>query len=221
MKRSCQLFLFSLVASPFGCAETTDTTVADSAQPVAESEVFDACIDYCRRVAACDESIDETVCADACGSIADQAMNEHCEAPLHAALDCIDRHFCQSGYPNTKEVGASTRTPCQVKAAAVSCVLSTPPELEPAFGFFGTGLGTSAFRGFGFSNDDASCAFGARASNLDGWFEIRCGPVDEHYVCSCLIDDRVTATFETEVKACPMNERTDLATLHRSCDWHF
>jgi hypothetical protein len=39
-----------------------------------------------------------------------------------------------------------------LKAAAVPCLVATPSELEPAFGFFGTGLGMSAFDGFGAAN---------------------------------------------------------------------
>jgi hypothetical protein len=226
MKRIYQLFLVSIAASPFGCSATTDTMVADAAQPVAEVEVLDACKDYCRRVAACDANIDESVCTGTCDSIADQAKSGHCEATLQAALVCIDDHFCQFGYPNTKEVSWETVTPCQEKAAAVDCVFATPPELEPAFGFFGTGFGMSAFRSVGISNTDgdweAACSTGSRSSGYDGWFEIRCGRIDEHYACSCLIDDRVTATFETEVQVCPMDtDLTDFGTLHRNCDWRY
>ena len=222
MKRIFSPFVLSLAGLPFGCS-SSDATVAESAEPVTRDEVRDACTDYCRRVAACDESIDETLCIGTCDFIADKSVESECEAPLHAALECLDRHFCQYGYPSTTDPGSEASTPCNVKAAAVPCLVSTPSELEPAFGFFGTGLGMSAFDGFGAANrGDGSCsAGGGRSTASDGTFEIRCAKSDENYVCSCRIDDRVTRTFETE-NACPIvPDFTDVASLHWSCGWRY
>jgi hypothetical protein len=223
MKRFYSLFLLSLTASPLACS-SSDTTVADSAEPVTEVEVAEACIDYCRRVAACDASIDERACADACDSIADHAKTEQCEATLHAALECIDEHFCQFGYPSLidPEIEPYTQNPCKMKAAAVSCVVTTPAELEPAFGFFGTGFGVSVFGSKWAQNDgDRSCRTGSGGGSDEGALDVKCVHVDDSYVCSCLIDDRVTATFETDEQVCPIGDSTSQPELYGSCGFRY
>ncbi len=222
MERIFSLSLLALVVVPFGCS-SSETTVADAAHPVSKDEVFDACEGYCRRVAACDASIDETACVRTCDHVAEQARLESCEAPLYAALDCIDRHFCQYGFPDTTGAGSPASTPCDKKAAAVPCLIATPPELAPAFSFFGTGLGMSAFgtTGSAWNEDSNACTVGGvRSSDLDGTFDIPCAPDGDGFTCSCRIDGRVTATFETQHEVCPPDELL-LDDLYARCGWRY